>query len=264
MSKLSHSSTSACGGAPKNGQPRPAIGQAEPHSSGAAPEPARLIDVSRRFILGGALVQALTEINLDFPAGQFTAILGRSGSGKSTLMNLLAGIDRPSSGRVLVAGHDLATAGDDTVTLLRRDHIGVVYQFFNLLPTLSVRENVALPALLAGESAAVWRPRAEELLQEVGLQHRAEARPHTLSGGEMQRTAVARALMRSPELVLADEPAGNLDSRTADQVYDLLADLPRRYGCTLILVTHSEEAAAMAGRIIRLADGRVASDTAAG
>ncbi len=227
------------------------------------PEPecaAELVDAVKEYMVGGQPVRALDHLSLRFPRGQFAAVVGRSGSGKSTLLNLLAGIDVPTSGRIFIAGAELSKLGDDALTRLRRDRLGIVYQFFNLLPTLSVRENVALPSLLGGASERETLARADELLDEVGLGQRRTARPHTLSGGEMQRTAIARALIHEPDLLLADEPTGNLDSRTADQVMDLLAAVARRHGVTVVLVTHSREAAAIAERVIELRDGRVLHD----
>ena len=220
----------------------------------------RFESVVREFVLGEARVRALDGVTLEFAPATFTAIVGRSGSGKSTLLNLAAGLDRPTSGEVLLAGQPLSRLDDDTLTRLRREHVGVVYQFFHLLPTLEVRENVALPLLLEGVPESRALERASALLAEVGLTPRARARPHVLSGGELQRAAVARALVHEPALVLADEPTGNLDTRSAAQVVELLASLVRRRGSTLVLVTHSAEAAAAAERVVTLSDGRVQSD----
>jgi putative ABC transport system ATP-binding protein len=222
----------------------------------------RFDSVVKEFALGEASVRALDGLTLELAPGTFTAIVGRSGSGKSTLLNLAAGLDRPTSGEVFLAGQPLSRLGDDEITRLRRERVGVVYQFFHLLPTLQVRENVALPLLLEGVPESQALARAGALLAEVGLEPRARARPHTLSGGELQRAAVARALVHEPALVLADEPTGNLDTRSAAQVVDLLASLVRRHGATLVLVTHSAEASAAADRVITLSDGRVVSDAA--
>lgn len=225
------------------------------------PEPAvRLVDVVKEFPLGAQTVRAVDGISLEVPDAQFLAVVGRSGSGKSTLLNLLAGIDTPTSGEIWVGDRELSRLSDDDLTRLRRDRLGIVYQFFNLLPTLSVRENVALPALLAGKPERETLSRADALLDEVSMGHRRAARPHTLSGGEMQRAALARALIHDPGLVLADEPTGNLDSRTADQVLSLLRALGERHRVTVILVTHSREAAAIAERTIELRDGRIIRD----
>ena len=220
----------------------------------------RFADVVKEFPLGEGRVRALDGLTLEIPPGGFTAIVGRSGSGKSTLLNLAAGIDAPSTGEVWVEGRALSTLDDDALTRLRRERVGVVYQFFHLLPTLDVRENVALPLLLEGRPERDALARADALLAEVGMSPRAKARPHTLSGGEMQRASVARALVHEPALVLADEPTGNLDSRAAVQVVQLLAELVRRHGSTLVMVTHSREAAEAADRVVTLSDGRVVSD----
>jgi ABC-type lipoprotein export system ATPase subunit len=210
--------------------------------------------------VGAETVRAVDGISLEVPTGQFLALVGRSGSGKSTVLNLLAGIDHPTSGQIWIGGQELSRLSDDDLTRLRRERLGIVYQFFNLLPTLSVRENVALPALLAGDAERDVLPRADALLAEVGMEHRRNARPHTLSGGEMQRTALARALIHNPTVILADEPTGNLDSRTADQVMLLLRRLGEMHGVTVLLVTHSREAAAVAERIVELRDGRILRD----
>ncbi len=227
--------------------------------SGAAPA-LRLDRVTREFTLGAERVHALDGVTLEIPRGQFAAVVGRSGSGKSTLLHLAAGIDRPDAGEVWVDGRSLASLSDDDLTRLRRESIGMVHQFFHLLPTLTVRENVALPLLLGRGSEREALARADALLAEVGLSARAGARPHTLSGGEMQRAAVARALLHEPALVLADEPTGNLDSRAAGGVLALLATLARGRGATVVMVTHSREAAQSADRVIELRDGRVVGD----
>jgi ABC-type lipoprotein export system ATPase subunit len=227
----------------------------------AAPAALRFASVSKHFAFGETDVLAVDGVTLEISPGEFTAIIGRSGSGKSTLLNLAAGIDTPSGGEVWVDGHELSKMSDDSLTLLRRETIGVVYQFFHLLPGLSVRENVALPLLLGRARERDALARAEALLAEVGLSARAEARPHTLSGGEMQRAAVARALVHRPRLLLADEPTGNLDSRAAAQVIELLGQMGARHGATVLMVTHSREAAQAARRVIEMRDGRVVADT---
>src|SRR5262249_38163890 len=206
------------------------------------------------FALGEGTVRALDGLTLEVAAGGFTAIVGRSGSGKSTLLNLAACIDAPTSGEVLVAGQPLSRLTDDQLTRLRREKIGVVYQFFHLLPTLDVRENVALPLLLEGRPEREALALADTRLEEVGLTPRARARPPPLSGGGLQRAAVARALVHSPALVLADEPTGNLDSRSAAQVVELLVGLVRRHRSTLVMVTHGRETAAAADRVVTLSD----------
>jgi len=220
----------------------------------------RFVEVVKEYPLGASTVRALDDVSLSVPRGQFLAVTGRSGSGKSTLLNLAAGIDVPTSGQVWIDGTELSKLSDDALTRLRRDRIGVIYQFFNLISTLTVRENVALPAELAGRPAAQARAAADRLIDEVDLGARRDARPHALSGGEMQRAAIARALALAPALVLADEPTGNLDSRAAGQVLDLLRAAAERHGATVVLVTHSREAAARAARVVELHDGRVVDD----
>jgi len=225
------------------------------------PPPAlRFHQVVKQYALGEGMIRALDGLTLEVPRGEFVAVVGRSGSGKSTLLNLAAGIDVASSGEVWVDGRELSRLSDDDLTRQRRDRVGMIYQFFNLLSTLSVRENVALPLLLGGGRRAEALARADRLLEEVQLGHRRDSRPHMLSGGEMQRAAIARALVHEPALVLADEPTGNLDSRAADQIVELLGSLGHQHGVTVVLVTHSREAAAAAERIVELRDGRVVSD----
>lgn len=205
--------------------------------------------------------RVLAGADLRIARGECVALLGRSGSGKSTLLNLLAGIDRPDSGEVLVQGQRLAGLGEPGLTLLRRRHIGFIYQFFNLIATLTVAENLALPlelnGMLAGLSRAERRRRIGDLLRQVGLAGREDAFPEQLSGGEQQRLAIARALAHGPALVLADEPTGNLDAQTEAQILDLLADLFRAQGRTLVLVTHSPVVARLATRVLTLDEGRL-------
>ena len=224
------------------------------------PEALRFHEVVKQYAIGEGMIHALDSLTLEIPRGEFIAIVGRSGSGKSTLLNLAAGIDVASSGQVWVDGRELSKLSDDDLTRQRRDRVGMIYQFFNLLSTLSVRENVALPLLLGGGRRVDALARADRLLEEVQLGHRRDSRPHMLSGGEMQRAAIARALVHKPALVLADEPTGNLDSRAADQIVGLLGSLGRVHGVTVVLVTHSREAAAAAERIVELRDGRIVSD----
>jgi putative ABC transport system ATP-binding protein len=214
----------------------------------------RLIDVSKVYDGG---VTAVDRVALEVPERQFVAVMGRSGSGKSTLLNLIAGIERPSSGEIRIGDQNLAALSDDALTRLRRDRLGIVFQFFNLLTTLDVRENVALPLLLEGVGERAAFKRADELVEAVGLGPRARSRPATLSGGELQRAAVARALIHRPALLLADEPTGNLDSRSAETVLDLIRRLSAEVGAAVILVTHSAEAAARAERVLEMRDGRV-------
>src|SRR5262247_3927482 len=207
---------------------------------------------------GGRPAHVLTDVSLDVPARQFVAIAGPSGSGKSTLLGLIAGLDRPTAGTIVVNGVDLTSLSEDGLARFRRDTVGYVFQSFHLIPTLTALENVAVPLELAGESEAP--DRARELLRDVGLAERAHHYPVQLSGGEQQRVAVARAVARRPTLLLADEPTGNLDSATGKQIIDLLVALNRNLGSTLVLVTHDPALAALADRVITLRDGRVAAD----
>ena len=196
-------------------------------------------------------------LSLDIRSGEFTAITGRSGTGKSTLLNLISGIDLPDSGDILIDGVDLTSLSERERTLRRRHGVGFVFQFFNLIPTLSVEENLLLPLELIGARHDVSMQRVHRLLECIGLGDRAASFPDRLSGGEQQRVAIARALVHEPELVLADEPTGNLDAESARNVMALLAGLVGDTGQTLVMVTHSDEAAAHAGQVLRIADGRV-------
>ena len=206
----------------------------------------------------GAGVDALAGVSFTIPPGSFVALLGPSGCGKSTLLNLLGTLDRATAGRILVEGRDLAALSEDERDLYRRRTAGTVFQFFNLLPTMTALENVALPLLLDGVKPDEANARAARGLADVGLASKEGAYPYELSGGQMQRVAVARAMANGPRLLLADEPTGNLDSRTGAQVLDLVADLVSRAGLTVVMATHSAEAAARAGLVLRLRDGRLA------
>jgi putative ABC transport system ATP-binding protein len=207
---------------------------------------------------GEAAVTALDGVDVEFPAGAFTAIMGPSGSGKSTLMHLLAGLDRPTSGRVVLDGTDLTTLDDDDLTQLRRDRVGFVFQAFNLLPVLDARENIVLPLSIAGKRPdAEW---LETLIATVGLGDRLDHRPSELSGGQQQRVAVARALASKPAVVFADEPTGNLDSKSSGELLDLLRRSVDEFGQTVIMVTHDPIAASYADRLLVLADGRIVHD----
>jgi putative ABC transport system ATP-binding protein len=208
---------------------------------------------------GAAGVDALLGVSLALEPGSFTALLGPSGCGKSTLLNLLGGLDRPTAGRVLVDGKDLATLSENDRDAYRRKTAATVFQFFNLLPTMTALENVALPLLLEGVSLADADVRAARGLLDVGLADKEHAYPYELSGGQLQRVAVARALANEPALLLADEPTGNLDSKTGEQVLTLVAGLVKERGITVVMATHSAEAAAYASRILRLRDGRLES-----
>ena len=199
----------------------------------------------------------LDDVSLRIPRGEFVAVMGRSGTGKSTLLNLISGIDVADSGTIILDGADLSALAERERTLKRRHTVGFVFQFFNLIPTLSVAENLMLPLELIGSPRDAARDRVVSMLRRVDLASRAESFPDRLSGGEQQRVAVARALVHEPDLVLADEPTGNLDAETGRSVLGLLCDMSRDAGKTLIIVTHSEEAAARAGRVLRIEDGRV-------
>ena len=215
----------------------------------------RLVHVSKTFREGERERAVLADVDTSFESGEFIAVVGRSGSGKSTLLNLLAGLDLPAHGEIWVGETCISCLNDRARTLFRRDHVGFVFQFFNLIPTLTVAENVRLTAELSGRSERDAHERAEYLLAEVGLLERARSFPDRLSGGEQQRVAIARALCADPPLVLADEPTGNLDADTGLSVMKLLTRLSRERGKTLVLVTHSAEIAAMADRVFRLDHG---------
>jgi len=214
-----------------------------------------LTHVTKRYTQGMGEVIALRDICLEITAGECVAIMGSSGSGKSTLLNLVGCIDTPTQGAVRIAGQDTARLSDAELTRLRREQVGMIFQFFNLLGTLTAHQNVALPLLLARRPPREAWTRADELLAAVHLKDRAAHRPYQLSGGEMQRVAIARALANDPAILLADEPTGNLDSRTGSEVLTLLATHCREHGKTLLLATHDREAAARADRVLHLRDG---------
>lgn len=216
-------------------------------------------DVRKTYAGGEAPVEAVRGVSLTLERGDFVALMGPSGCGKSTLLHLCGAMDRPSSGRVLVDGVDAATLDDDALTRLRRERIGFVFQFFNLLPTLTVAENVALPLLLAGRTSRDAAGRAATLVGRVGLSHRAGHFPQQLSGGETQRAAIARAVVHEPALLVADEPTGNLDSDNGARVLELLAEINGDLGVTILLATHATETSAIARRVVRMRDGVLAS-----
>ncbi len=222
----------------------------------------RCIDVRKVYRQGNNEIIALDGVSLDIAKGEFAVIMGPSGSGKSTLLHLIGGLDRPTSGELLVDQRLVGQMADDQVTLFRRTRIGFVFQFFNLLPTLTALENVALPLVLDGRSKEEAEQRATMLLDKVGLQNRQDHLPEEMSGGEIQRIAVARALAFDPPILLADEPTGNLDSKTGESVLSLLRQINRDAGCTIVMVTHSQEAAGYGGRTILFRDGKVAKDSA--
>jgi putative ABC transport system ATP-binding protein len=230
----------------------------EPIQGSADPVAVAATDVARRYGEGDTCVEALGGVSLDVADGRLTAIMGPSGSGKSTLMHILAGLDRPTSGSVLLDGVEITNLPDKKLTLLRREKIGFVFQFFNLLPMLTAEENLVLPLTIAGEKPdQAW---VDSLLETFGIAERRDHRPAQLSGGQQQRVALARALVTRPKVVFADEPTGNLDSASSGEVLDLLRQSVDELGQTTVMVTHDPRAAAMADRILFIADGRIVKD----
>ena len=214
-------------------------------------------DLGKDYQLGGHHVRALAGVEFGVAEGEFVAVMGPSGSGKSTLLHLLGGLDRPSSGQITLAGQQLAVLSDYQATLVRRRNVGFVFQFFNLLPTLSAEENVLLPLIIDGQSPQAHRERLELVLQRVGLADRRHHRPDQLSGGEQQRVALARALITRPAVLLADEPTGNLDTKTGTAMMELLRESAKELRQAIVMVTHDPRAAAYADRIVFLRDGQV-------
>jgi putative ABC transport system ATP-binding protein len=241
--------------------------RAETEGAGAAPQagpdrgPAVVAeDLTRRYGEGATAVDALRGVSLQVAYGELLSVMGPSGSGKSTLMHTLAGLDKPTSGTVRIADTEITTLNDAHLTLLRREHIGFVFQFFNLLPMLSAEENVLLPLTIAGEKPdQAW---LDELFERTGLAPRRSHRPSELSGGEQQRVAIARSLVTRPTILFADEPTGNLDSKTSHEILDLLRGSADAYGQTIVMVTHEARAARIADRILFLADGRIVKELA--
>jgi len=223
-----------------------------------------MTDVVKTYRIGGQTVNALDGVTLTLAAGDFASVVGPSGAGKSTLLHLLGALDRPDTGSIRFQGNEIGTLDDDKQSEFRRHSVGFVFQFFNLLPTMAAWENVAVPKLLDGARMARVKSRALELLALVDLADRAEHRPSELSGGQMQRVAVARALMMDPPLILADEPTGNLDTKTGGAIMALLADIAHQHGRSVVMVTHNLDAASATDRVITLTDGRVGSDVTAG
>jgi len=217
----------------------------------------QLRNVTKTYHRGPVAVEALRGVDLDIAAGEFLAVTGKSGCGKSTLLHIMGGLEPPTSGQVLVEGRDLAALQDPDLTYFRRDRVGVVFQSFNLLPLLTLEENVALPRALQGIPFSQAQEEAGHWLAQVGLAARRHHKPHQVSGGEMQRAAIARALINRPAVVLADEPTGNLDSASSTQVLELFAQLHEEGGHTIVLVSHAPEAARYAGRVVHLKDGLV-------
>lgn len=222
----------------------------------------RLDQVSKQYTQGKEQVDALVKVNLDVKAGEFLAVMGASGSGKSTLLNLVAGLDKPGQGDIYLNGRAISSWKDNQLTLFRRRQIGFVFQLFNLIPSLSAEENAALPLLMAGQPCSVWQPQVSDWLKRVGLQSRRKHYPAELSGGQMQRIAIIRALIHHPSLILADEPTGNLDSKTGDQMLFILKEITEDLGVTLIMVTHDPMVAAYGHTLITLKDGRILDSAA--
>ncbi|MDE2821020.1 MAG: ABC transporter ATP-binding protein [Chloroflexota bacterium] len=217
----------------------------------------RIQDLLKTYTEGGRRRLVLNCVNIDIIQGEFFVMLGKSGSGKSTLLNMLSGIDSPDDGRVLIDGVDITAMNDTEQTLFRRDYVGIIFQFFNLIPTLTVLENITLPQELRRDRGKEDEMRARELLERVGLADRADSFPDKLSGGEQQRVAIARALAQEPKVLLADEPTGNLDEETGQQILQLLLELTREAGKTLIMATHNAEIAPFADRVCRIHEGRL-------
>jgi putative ABC transport system ATP-binding protein len=222
----------------------------------------RCIDVRKVYQQGKNEIVALDGVSLDIARGEFAVIMGPSGSGKSTLLHLIGGLDRPTAGELLVDQRLVGQMADDQVTLFRRSRIGFIFQFFNLMPTLTALENVTLPFVLDGRSKEEAEQRAKMLLDRVGLGNRRDHLPEEMSGGEIQRIAVARALAFDPPILLADEPTGNLDSKTGESILSLLRQINRDAGSTIVMVTHSQEAAGYGGRTIFFRDGKVERESA--
>lgn len=216
-----------------------------------------LVDVTKIYRLGSQQVTALDRVSLEIPGGEFLAITGPSGCGKSTLINLLGGLDIPTSGKVIIDGVNLVEMDDVRLTRFRRERVGIIFQFFNLIPILDVRENVALPFLIKGMSSKEANERATDLLQMVGLLERQNHHAQEISGGEMQRAAIARALINDPDIILADEPTGNLDSKAGRRILEVLSRLKTDLGKTVVLATHSIDAAQFADRQLMMRDGRL-------
>jgi putative ABC transport system ATP-binding protein len=217
----------------------------------------RTVGLARRYKMGDTFVDALQGVDLEIGRGEFVALVGPSGSGKSTVLNLIGGLDRPTAGEIWIDGTELSARDEKALTRHRRQHVGFVFQSFNLLPRLTAEENVALPLMFGGVAEKERRARARELLERVGLAERLTHRPTQLSGGEQQRVAIARALVGQPALLLADEPTGNLDTTTGVEIMRLLKELNREHGLTLLVVTHDPEVAAFADRVVHLRDGQV-------
>lgn len=215
-------------------------------------------ELTKKYGQGESEVVALDHVSLSVERGDFVAIIGASGSGKSTLMNIIGGIDHPTSGSVIIEGNDITAMIEDELAIFRRRNLGIIYQFYNLIPTLTAEENIALPWKLDGRKEN--RKRLDEILQMLGLEKRAKHLPGQMSGGQQQRVSIGRALINEPAFILADEPTGNLDSKTSREIIDILVLANRKYKQTILLVTHDEKIALQAGRIITIGDGRIVKD----
>jgi len=215
------------------------------------------IDVSKEYNMGEVTVAALQKVSFVVQKGEFVAVMGPSGSGKSTLLHLLGGLDEPSSGEIALAGHTITHLSDDDVTVVRRRKVGFIFQFYNLVPTLTAAENVGLPLLIDGQRIEKHREKIDNLLKMVGLAERSDHKPDQMSGGQQQRVAIARAFVNDPEIVLADEPTGNLDSKTGTAILELLRQSAETLGQTIVMVTHDPRAASYADRVVFLKDGRI-------
>lgn len=224
----------------------------------------RVTGLTKTYESGATSVEALKGVDLTIQRGEFVAVMGPSGSGKSTLMHILGALETASGGTVEIGGRTIGQLDDKQLTLLRRDAIGFIFQFFNLLPTMTAEENVMLPSLIAGEKSGKLHDKARDLLGLVGLSERVDHLPSQLSGGEQQRVSIARSLMRDPELLLADEPTGNLDSKNGAAVLDMLRDVQSKSGHTIMMVTHDAAAASRATRVVFLRDGRIAGEVPGG
>lgn len=238
-------------------QPVQSNDAASTHSNSGAGACVQIENLSKQYQEGEMQRTVLDQVNLSFESGEFIVLLGPSGSGKSTLLNLISGIDQPSAGTIRINGQPITALNERSRTLIRRDQIGFVFQFFNLIPTLTVLENVTLPQELAGQSFRQAQQSAAQILEQVGLADRMNAYPDKLSGGQQQRVAIARALAHNPALILADEPTGNLDEETGERVLELLLNLSREAGKTLIMATHNPTIAQRADRVLRVQDGHL-------
>jgi putative ABC transport system ATP-binding protein len=219
-----------------------------------------IVDLIKKYHLGDVIVPALRGVNLQIRKGEFLVIMGPSGSGKSTLLNMIGGLDKPTSGKVYINGQDISKLSDGTLTELRAQEIGFIFQFYNLVPVLTALENVELPMMINGISEKKGRKRAEELLEMVGLADRMHHRPDELSGGQRQRVSIARALANKPSIVLADEPTGDVDTKTGDEILELMHDLNKNMDVTFIIITHDPTIAEHCDRLIRIIDGQIATD----